>query len=379
MASTLCARGRGARPADRRPLRGLARPAQRAQAQPPRGDSASARSATPRSSHDMRATSPLHSDALRDVAAPVLAIYGEKSDLRERGQAFLRSLPCCQLDVLPGLHALRPLGGDRRGAPPRRRLPAQDEPMKVLFVVPPLTGHVNPTVSIAARARRARPRGRLGRPRRARRVAASAGRRGLESLGELPGDVVAAIAERSRRVRGLESVQFLWQDFLVPLARQMRPAVEQVIRALPPRRHRRRSAGDRRRARRAAPRRPVGDALHDHRRARRAARRLPQGEGLDRRPARRAAGAGRAARRRERRSLAVAGHRALDARARRERAGAVAGRLGRARVQRSARRHAVPLGRAAAGAARARLARHGERRPRSALLRRRRRRRGAPA
>jgi len=52
--------------------------------------------------NDMRATSPLHSDALRDVAAPVLAIYGEKSDLRERGQAFLRSLPCCRLDVLPG-------------------------------------------------------------------------------------------------------------------------------------------------------------------------------------------------------------------------------------------------------------------------------------
>jgi pimeloyl-ACP methyl ester carboxylesterase len=51
---------------------------------------------------DMRHTSPLHGDALRHVTVPVLAVYGEKSDLRERGQSFLRALPRCELVVLPG-------------------------------------------------------------------------------------------------------------------------------------------------------------------------------------------------------------------------------------------------------------------------------------
>ena len=51
---------------------------------------------------DMRHTSPLHADALREITAPVLAIYGEKSDLRERGESFLRTLPDCRLVILPG-------------------------------------------------------------------------------------------------------------------------------------------------------------------------------------------------------------------------------------------------------------------------------------
>jgi pimeloyl-ACP methyl ester carboxylesterase len=51
---------------------------------------------------DMRVTSPLHPDALRDVTAPVLAIYGERSDLRERGEAFLAALPRKTLRILPG-------------------------------------------------------------------------------------------------------------------------------------------------------------------------------------------------------------------------------------------------------------------------------------
>ncbi len=105
--------------------------------------------------------------------------------------------------------------------------------MKVLFVVPPLTGHVNPTVSIAAALRaRGHEVAWAGHGERVASLLPNGAR--LETLGELPGDVVTAIAERSRRVRGLESVQFLWQDFLVPLAWQMRPAVERVIRSYRP-------------------------------------------------------------------------------------------------------------------------------------------------
>ncbi len=97
------------------------------------------------------------------------------------------------------------------------------------MVVPPLTGHVLPAVSIGAALREAGHEvtwaghasvvGPLlpdGAP--------------FVSLGEeLPGEVARAVAERSRKMRGLESVQFLWQDVLVPLARAMRPRVEQLL------------------------------------------------------------------------------------------------------------------------------------------------------
>jgi len=51
---------------------------------------------------DMRATSPLSSVALRLVEAPVLALYGERSDLRARGEARLRPLPRCRVEIIPG-------------------------------------------------------------------------------------------------------------------------------------------------------------------------------------------------------------------------------------------------------------------------------------
>ena len=46
---------------------------------------------------------------------------------------------------------------------------------------------------------------------------------------DLPADVASAIAERSRGLRGLESVQFLWRDFIVPLARGVRPLLERLL------------------------------------------------------------------------------------------------------------------------------------------------------
>ena len=51
---------------------------------------------------DMRATSPLSSDAMRTVDAPVLALYGELSDLRGRGEALLGPLPRCRIEIVPG-------------------------------------------------------------------------------------------------------------------------------------------------------------------------------------------------------------------------------------------------------------------------------------
>jgi MGT family glycosyltransferase len=106
--------------------------------------------------------------------------------------------------------------------------------VKFLFVVPPLTGHVNPTVSVA-------------------RVLAADGHEvawaahadvvapllppgaRLFSLGEAKaGEFFAPQVERSRAVRGLESLQFLWESLLVPLARAMRPRVSEIIAELAP-------------------------------------------------------------------------------------------------------------------------------------------------
>lgn len=50
---------------------------------------------------DMRATQPLAPDALSGMAAPVLAMYGQKSNLRGRGESFVARLPDCELLILP--------------------------------------------------------------------------------------------------------------------------------------------------------------------------------------------------------------------------------------------------------------------------------------
>jgi pimeloyl-ACP methyl ester carboxylesterase len=51
---------------------------------------------------DMRRTVALPAEALRRVTAPVLAIYGERSDLRHRGQSVLGALRACELVIVPG-------------------------------------------------------------------------------------------------------------------------------------------------------------------------------------------------------------------------------------------------------------------------------------
>src|SRR5262249_57323620 len=51
---------------------------------------------------DISHTSPISSDALREITAPVLAIYGENSELRERGVAFLKHVPRCEIVLIPG-------------------------------------------------------------------------------------------------------------------------------------------------------------------------------------------------------------------------------------------------------------------------------------
>ncbi|MFE2479419.1 glycosyltransferase, partial [Streptomyces sp. NPDC059389] len=88
--------------------------------------------------------------------------------------------------------------------------------MRVLFTVPPLAGHVNPTVAVgaelAARGHEVAwtgPAGALVRllPAHARVLPA----------GDEAGGGYAALHERWRDLRGVGALRFLWEEALVPL------------------------------------------------------------------------------------------------------------------------------------------------------------------
>lgn len=100
---------------------------------------------------------------------------------------------------------------------------------RFLFVVPPLTGHVNPTVSVAHElAELGHDVAWVGYPSKVAPLLPP----GARLLG-LDDDVYAALeagfAEETQRVRLLESVVFLWERFLGPLTHAMLPGVERAV------------------------------------------------------------------------------------------------------------------------------------------------------
>jgi MGT family glycosyltransferase len=105
---------------------------------------------------------------------------------------------------------------------------------RFLFVVPPLTGHVNPTVSLGHVLKK-----------RGHRVAwvgyASAISRLLPPDAELfpldegPVEQYQAQAQaRAQAVRGLAAFKQLWEEFFGPLARAMQPGVDLAVTAFQP-------------------------------------------------------------------------------------------------------------------------------------------------
>ncbi|UQX04464.1 nucleotide disphospho-sugar-binding domain-containing protein [Streptomyces sp. RerS4] len=105
--------------------------------------------------------------------------------------------------------------------------------MRVLFTVPPLAGHVNPTVAVgaelAARGHEVAwtgPAGPLTRllPAHARILPA----------GEEAGGGYAALHERWRDLRGVGALRFLWEEALVPLGLAMVAGVTEAVRAFEP-------------------------------------------------------------------------------------------------------------------------------------------------
>ncbi|WP_037679304.1 glycosyltransferase [Streptomyces griseus] len=97
-----------------------------------------------------------------------------------------------------------------------------------LFVVPPLTGHINPTVGVAAEL--------LARGHRVAWVCADPG-----LVRRLAGDgaevfACAGTVEGSRppELRGPEALRFLWEWYLLPLAEAMAPGVATAVEAFRP-------------------------------------------------------------------------------------------------------------------------------------------------
>lgn len=100
-----------------------------------------------------------------------------------------------------------------------------------LFVVPPLTGHVNPTVSVGRELQR---RGHdvawCGYPDRIAHLLPDDVRL-LAVADETPPDLVAAVTEQGRGKRGAAALKFLWEVVLLPLNRAMADGVRAAVRA----------------------------------------------------------------------------------------------------------------------------------------------------
>ena len=100
---------------------------------------------------------------------------------------------------------------------------------RFLFVVPPLTGHTNPTVSVGEQlTARGHAVAWVAHPE----VVAPLlplGARLIPVSESLSADLIGHITERSRGLRGASAFKFLWEEFLRPLAYSMVPGVGAAI------------------------------------------------------------------------------------------------------------------------------------------------------
>lgn len=110
--------------------------------------------------------------------------------------------------------------------------------MRVLFTVPPLAGHVNPTVAVGAElAARGHeiawtgPASALTGLLPARSLILPAGE---EADNREIGGTYAELHERWRDLRGVGALRFLWEEALIPLARAMVPGVTRAVRSFEP-------------------------------------------------------------------------------------------------------------------------------------------------
>lgn len=105
---------------------------------------------------------------------------------------------------------------------------------RVMFVVPPLTGHVNPTVAVAAALQtRGHEVAWVAHPGAVGPLLPAGARLfGLDDA--VPEALQEEMVARARATRGLGAFRFLWEDFLLPLARAMVPGVEEAVQSWQP-------------------------------------------------------------------------------------------------------------------------------------------------
>jgi len=102
---------------------------------------------------------------------------------------------------------------------------------RFLFVVPPLTGHTNPTVAVGAALHdRGHAVAWTGHAKVIRPLLPEGAQ--LIPVSDDPEDddpALAAARQRAQGLRGAEALLFLWEDFLLPLGRSMVPGVEAAV------------------------------------------------------------------------------------------------------------------------------------------------------
>ncbi len=99
---------------------------------------------------------------------------------------------------------------------------------RFLFAVPPLSGHVNPTVAVGeALTADGHEVAWVGPPVVVSQLLAPDAR--LFPAGEeLGGETVATVRERATGMRGPAAFKFLWEEFLLPLARLTEPGIDRA-------------------------------------------------------------------------------------------------------------------------------------------------------
>lgn len=105
---------------------------------------------------------------------------------------------------------------------------------RFLFVVPPLVGHTNPTVSVA-RALEARGHevAWVAHPRAVRPLLPPDAKL-FELDDHVPEDRWNEANREARALRGLGALKFLWEEFFLPLARGMQRGVDAAVAAFAP-------------------------------------------------------------------------------------------------------------------------------------------------
>jgi UDP:flavonoid glycosyltransferase YjiC (YdhE family) len=105
---------------------------------------------------------------------------------------------------------------------------------RVLITVPPLTGHVNPTVSLGVElSARGHQVAWAGLPGVVDELIPS-GARFLPVIGDLDQTALDDMQERGTGLRGAVALKFLWEGFLIPYARSTVAALSEVVDAFGP-------------------------------------------------------------------------------------------------------------------------------------------------